>query len=48
VYKILASKLERNGSLGRDDKMIEKIKICLKEIGCEDVDWNYLPEGKDC
>jgi hypothetical protein len=46
-FRILAGKPERKRPLGRQRNRYEvNIKINLKEIGCEDVDWILLAE--DC
>jgi hypothetical protein len=48
VYKILVEKLERKRPLGRPRGRWEiDIKMDLKEIGWEVVDWMHLAQNRD-
>jgi len=48
AYKILVGKLERCRPLGRPRrKWEENIRIGLREIGWEGVDWMHLAQVKD-
>jgi hypothetical protein len=43
AYRILAEKLKWNRQFGRTlHRWYNNIKICVAEIGCEDVDWIHL------
>jgi hypothetical protein len=47
VYKIFVKKSE-GGSLGRPRcRWDDNIKMDLKEIGCENVNWIYLAQDRD-
>jgi hypothetical protein len=48
VYKILAGKPEGNRSLGRSRlEWEDNIKVELKEIGWEDLDWIHVAQDRD-
>jgi hypothetical protein len=48
IYTILVGKLERNRPLGRPRRRwVDIIKIDLREIEWEDVDWVDLAEDRD-
>jgi hypothetical protein len=48
VYKILVEKSEGKGSLGRISLRLEdNIKMELREIGWEVVDWMHLDQDRD-
>jgi hypothetical protein len=47
IYKILVGRREGKRPLGRPGRRWESnIRMDLKEIGLEDVDWAHLSEGR--
>jgi hypothetical protein len=49
VYKILTGNTERDRPLGRHwRRWKDNIKMDLKEMGFEGVDWIHLAHDKDC
>jgi hypothetical protein len=48
AYRILVGKPERKRPLGRlRRRWVDNIKIDLREIGCDDVDWMDLAQDRD-
>jgi len=47
VYEILVGKGEGKRPLGRPRRKWEDIRICLREIGCEGVNWMHLTQDRD-
>jgi hypothetical protein len=48
AYKILVGNSEEKRPLGRPwCKWSDKIKVDLKEIGCEGVEWIHLTQDRD-
>jgi hypothetical protein len=46
--RILVGKLEGKGPLGRQRrKWVDNIKISLREIGCDDMDWTDRVQDRD-
>jgi hypothetical protein len=49
TYKIIDGKPQGNTSLGeRRRRSEDSIKIGLKEIGCEELDWIHLAQDSSC
>jgi hypothetical protein len=47
-YRVLLGKLGKNKPFGRPRcRWKPNIKLCVKEIWCEVVDWFYLPQDRD-
>jgi hypothetical protein len=48
VYRLLVRKPRGKGPLGRPrGRMVDKIKMCRREIGWSGVDWTGLVQDKD-
>jgi hypothetical protein len=48
VYMVLMGRLKGKRSLGRPKRRWEyNIKMGLREVGCEDMDWLELARGRD-
>jgi hypothetical protein len=47
VYNILVAKPEGKRPLGRPRRRCDDIRMDLREIGWEDVDWIHLVEDRD-
>jgi hypothetical protein len=47
AYKILVLKPEEKGPLGRPRNRWKYIKMYLKEIGLEGVDWIYMAQDRN-
>ena len=48
VYRVLVGKLEGKKQLGRPRRRWkDNIKMCLREVGCEGMDWIELAQDRD-
>jgi hypothetical protein len=48
VYRVLVGKPEGKKQLGRPrHRSNDNIKMCLREVGCEDMDWIDLAQNRD-
>jgi hypothetical protein len=47
AYKILVGKRESKRSLGRPRRRWEDVRMDLREMGCEGVDWIHLAQDRD-
>jgi hypothetical protein len=49
VYKVLVGKPERKRLLRKlRHRWKDGIKVDLREIGCEGMEWIHLPQDRDC